>query len=74
MDIKCPFCGGLMESEVEVAVGQQIECPYCGRVFACARSKDVPTRIPLPSEAARSRSYCNEKWLFVHDCGCSFAA
>ena len=61
MDIKCPFCGGLMESEVEVAVGQQIECPYCGRVFAYARSKDVPTRIPLPSEAARSRSYCNEK-------------
>lgn len=61
MDIKCPFCGGLMESDVEVAVGQQIECPRCGRVFAFARSQDVPTRIALPLEAAKRRSSYDEK-------------
>jgi len=33
MTIKCPHCGEICESDVEIQVGQHVECPFCANKF-----------------------------------------
>ena len=47
MEIKCPWCGETLESETEVAEGQNVLCPACGKKFRYGSS---PKRQPLPVE------------------------
>ena len=33
MTIKCPLCGEVCESDVEIQVGQRVQCPFCDGKF-----------------------------------------
>ena len=33
MNIKCPHCGEVCESDIDIHVGQHVECPFCSNKF-----------------------------------------
>ena len=55
MKMKCPLCGKVIETTVEVSVGQHVVCPWCERKFSYGISQEKPVRIEVPD-----REKCDE--------------
>ena len=48
MNIKCPYCKGVSESETMPEVGEALQCPYCSRAFLFGQEISKPTRVEVP--------------------------
>lgn len=55
MNIKCPYCKGVSESETLPEVGETLQCPYCSRTFRFGQEISKPTRIEIPMGLSGSR-------------------
>lgn len=54
MIIKCPQCGGMSETDMDVPVGQKVQCPYCNHKFA------KESKCPVNDRAATSKKNVSE--------------
>ena len=48
MKLACPFCHSECESDVALAVGQQVVCPFCGKEFSYGKVLVKPKRLIAP--------------------------
>ncbi len=50
MQIKCPICGEICESDVMPDIGQHVLCPFCSKKFSYSGTKNVSKRIATKTD------------------------
>lgn len=48
MKTNCPYCGKIVATDFEVAIGQHVVCPWSERKFSYGEPRKKPTRIEVP--------------------------
>lgn len=48
MKTNCPYCGKIVATDFEVAIGQHVVCPWCERKFSYGEPQEKPARIEVP--------------------------